>query len=98
MPNWCFSSINIHHDNQSQLEDFMKLLELWTSSNAMENGFGTSWLGNIVLHSGVGTIDTRTDSDLRCRGALNALELCDGYICLQTETAWHQCCSCGRKS
>ena len=88
MPNWCFSSINIHHDNQSQLEDFMKLLELWTSSNAMENGFGTSWLGNIVLHSGVGTIDTRTDSDLRCRGALNALELCDGYICLQTETAW----------
>lgn len=88
MPNWCFSNIKIYYSDQKKLEDFAKLIEMWTSCDAMKNGFGTNWLGNIVLNSGVGTVDEKKNTDLRCRGTLNNLDVCNGYIDIQTETAW----------
>lgn len=87
MPNWCSTRIRVY-DHEKRLEDFGNMLELWTSTNAMENGFDTKWLGNIVLNSGIGTVDTGKSTDLRCRGTLCGWELSEGCMDIETETAW----------
>lgn len=88
MPNWCFTNITIIHHDKERLDGFERLLNLWTSSNAMENGFGLDWLGNIVLNSEVGTVDTGKDTDLRCRGTVDSICNDGDQIVIQTTTAW----------
>ena len=74
MPNWCFNRITIYHEDDSKLENLENLIKEWTSKNQKDNGFGKEWLGNIVLASGVGTVDTEPSTDLSCRGRLTYLE------------------------
>lgn len=88
MPNWCYTEINIHHNNKKELKKFYNLIQKWTSKNYKENGVGLQWLGNIVGNSGIGTIDKRQNTDLFCRGKLNYIELNEDNISLGTETAW----------
>ncbi len=89
MPNWCYTRITINHENETELKNLYKLIEEWTSKNYMENGFGHNWLGNIVLGSGVGTVDTGNDTDLRCRGNIDYSDLNDNQLIIHTETAWN---------
>lgn len=88
MPNWCLNRITINHENESKLEKLSKLIDEWTSKDYMENGFGHNWLGNIVLGSGVGTVDTNEETDLRCRGTITYSELYENQLIIDTETAW----------
>ena len=88
MPNWCYTNITINHESEAEVEKLEKLIEEWTSKDYMPNGFGHKWLGNVVLGSGVGTVDTDKATDLRCRGTI-----CDYYrngseLTINTETAW----------
>lgn len=87
MPNWCLTNITIN-GNENDLKVFDKLLDQWTSRNYMENGFGHEWLGNIVLGSGIGTVNTNPETDIRCRGSITQNQLCDDTLDIQTETAW----------
>ena len=87
MPNWCLTNIVINA-NENDLKVFNKLLDQWTSRNYMKNGFGHEWLGNIVLGSGIGTVDTNPETDIRCRGVITQKQLCDDMLDIQTETAW----------
>lgn len=88
MPNWCITYIDIKHNDYQKLEELYDKIQEWTSNNYRENGFGTTWLGNVVLGSGVGTIDAGTETDFRCRGSLVWSELHECSINLVTETAW----------
>ena len=88
MPNWCFTEIKIYHNNKNELKTFYELIQKWTSTNYMKNGFGLQWLGNIVGNSGIGTINKGQNTDLSCRGTLNDIELNEDYIYLSTDTAW----------
>ena len=88
MPNWCFNKITINHESETELEKLSKLIDEWTSKDYMENGFGHNWLGNIVLGSGVGTVDTDKETDLRCRGTITYSEVCGNQLIIDTETAW----------
>ena len=88
MPNWCYTNITIAHENETKVGELERLIEEWTSKNYMENGFGHKWLGNIVLGSGIGTVDKDKATDVRCRGTI-----CDYYrngseLTINTETAW----------
>ena len=88
MPNWCVTDITIHHENEKELEIFYEKLDEWLNHAYMENDFG-SWLGNIVGNSGIGTIDTGKETDLRCRGSVIYIsEPSDGELTISTETAW----------
>jgi hypothetical protein len=87
MPNWCLTNITIN-GNENDLKVFDKLLDQWTSRNYIKNGFGHSWLGNIVLGSGIGTVDTNPETDIRCRGSITQKQLCDDMLDIQMETAW----------
>lgn len=53
MPNWCSSNVRITFKERKDAERFERLFGEWTK-DAMKNGFGEGWLGNIALNSGVG--------------------------------------------
>lgn len=89
MPNWCSTNIIIYHDDSEKLKHFDKLIDEWTSKeNNHGNGFGLSWLGNIVLNSGIGTVDEGKETDLRCRGDITNKDLYEYQLHINTETAW----------
>lgn len=90
MPNWCFTRINIiNHNDDDRIENLYNLIKEWSSNNYVENDFGPQWLGNIVGNSGIGTIDEGKETDLRCRGRLNYIELVEkNQLLIDTETAW----------
>lgn len=88
MPNWCSTTITIRTESPETAKNLMKLLEKATSKNHMENGFGHGWLGNVVLGLDLGTVDTGTGSDLRCRGCITYLDACGDDLIIDTETAW----------
>lgn len=88
MPNWCSTAITIKHDNREKLNELSEMIGQWTSKNYKDNGFGLSWLGNIVGNSGVGTVDENIKTDLHCRGWMTNDEISDGQLVIQTETAW----------
>ena len=88
MPNWCSTRITINHENVDELKNLEALINECTRTNYMENGFGLKWLGNIVGNSGIGTVDTKKSTDLRCRGSLTYMELYDNQLTIDTETAW----------
>ncbi len=71
MPNWCWTSMRFH-GNKTEIEDFHKKLEEFTSKNYMENCFGTMWLGNILCGAGLTDHINNSDEDLRirCRGQI----------------------------
>ena len=87
MPNWCYTRIRVE-DEKKNLENFKSLVEKWTSHNFGKNDFGLNWLGNIVGNSKIGTIDTEDESFLACRGRLLEIEVHDGEMIIDTETAW----------
>lgn len=88
MPNWCCTNMHIYCDDTEKLNNLNSLIDEWTSKDYMDNGFGHHWLGNIVLGSGVGTVDTNKETDLRCRGTLLYKDICGGELIIETETAW----------
>ena len=91
MPNWCFNDERIAGPRDEILPFFEKL-ESWISSNRMENSFGDTWLGNIVLGAG---FKVDGDDGLYCRGSIiGGLELCNTeedtmWISFSSETAWY---------
>lgn len=88
MPNWYSTDMIIKCKNEEKLERFRENLEKWLSVDYKENSFG-AWLGNIVGNSGIGTIDTGKDTDLRCRGEVSYIgEVYEGELMVSTETAW----------
>lgn len=86
MPNWCATRIRITGKEQD-LRDLQTKLESWTKPNH-ENGFGEWWLGNLVLNSGVGTVDQNKESDLTCRGSVENVMMKDGDLWIETTTAY----------
>ena len=88
MPNWCWTRITINHESEKEIEKLNKLIDEWTSKDYMDNGFGHEWLGNIVLGSGVGTVDTNAETDLWCRGSITYREVNGNQLLIDTETAW----------
>ena len=89
MPNWCYTSIVINHNDNAKLEDLADKIAEWSHKqfcDTGEFGFRDGWLGNIVGNSGVG--DPTKDDCPRCRGTLTSIYFENGQINMSTETAW----------
>ena len=90
MPNWCYTSITINCKNAEEAKMLYERIEEWTTSNYCRNGFGRSWLGNIVGNSGIDSMKDGKDFSVRCRGTLEYLDYQEGEntVSVATETAW----------
>lgn len=89
MPNRCSTHIIFSGDEEA-LRDFYNKLNTYTSKDfiSVSNGFGETWLGNIVV--GFGGNYKETD----CRGYIENLEDeidINGTVIMDTETAWAPC-------
>ena len=86
MPNWCFTSYVVTGEEKEVCDLYEKMLSLEEREESLvENGFGKSWLGNLVTLLG-GDWNT-----IYCRGDWSDLEKDDdnGALRFDTETAWN---------
>lgn len=88
MPNWCFTYYAAEgpKDQLQKLSDTMMRLAAMPSPGLVKNGFGSSWLGNLVMELGV---DPLTQQNFHCRGEYYNVDLNQsGYLTFDTMTAW----------
>ena len=97
MPNWCYTNINICHNDKNKLKDFFNKVEEWIKKPYKTNDFDTyslGWLGNIVGNSGLAEWKVKENGredfvpSISCRGSLQTFELHENSINIDTETAW----------
>jgi hypothetical protein len=85
MPNWCFTSLVVRGDENEVRDLYEKMKSLEDREETLvPNGFGKTWLGNLV------TILGGDWNEVRCRGDWSNLALSD-YECVlrfDTESAW----------
>lgn len=89
MPNWCFTSYVVTGEEKEVCDLYEKMLSLEEREESLvENGFGKTWLGNLVTLLG-GDWNT-----IYCRGDWSNLEKDDdnGALRFDTETAWSEPC------
>lgn len=87
MPNWAFSQYHAVGDKEQlqQLHSIMEELESMKAPGLHENGFGSTWLGNIVIKLGGDWEKTY------CRGWWDNLLLHDdGTVSFSVESAWDE--------
>ena len=81
MPNWCYTSVKCtgNTDEIQNLYDRMKRLQEMKEP-LKPNGFGTTWLGNLVEDLGVDF------NKVQCRGSWDCLEMDDDtYYLMESE-------------
>lgn len=95
MPDWCLTTIKFT-GNITDITNLHDRIEEYTSKNFIENGFGETWLGNIVIGFEIGKPED-VDKEIwpRCRGSITNIgdvSNIDGDDCanfyIDTETAW----------
>ena len=87
MPNWCSTRyVLCSDDNQELIDLYERMQRLQEMKDPLKpNGFGTTWLGNLVEDLGV---DFNT---VQCRGSWDDLYMDEEILCFTTETAWYRC-------
>ena len=86
MPNWCatrYACIGDENELQDLYDRMKRLQEM--KEPLKPNGFGTTWLGNLVEDLGV---DFNT---VQCRGSWDDPTLENTVLRFSTETAWYRC-------
>lgn len=87
MPNWCFTQY-VFSGPQKELERLERNITKWMEKNAVPNGFGKDWLGNIVAGAGFDY------EKVPCRGMISNLYMISdrdsrtSRLYIDTETAW----------
>ena len=84
MPNWCFSQYHATGDKEQikKLYSIMDELECMKSPGLHENGFGSTWLGNLIIKLGGDW------KKIYCRGSWDNLIYENGVISFSVESAW----------
>lgn len=83
MPNWCYTSyvaVGEESEIRALYDNMVALKEM--SDSLVDNGFGKTWLGNLV---------TRLGGDwnkVRCRGSYDNVEIEGNELRFTTESAW----------
>lgn len=93
MPNWCSTKITIHCKSEQDALRFADTIESSLKSVKMKNGFGDTWLGNILLNLDLATVqrgeyEETIKTDYRCRGTVLDLFQSSNEVTIYTDTAW----------
>lgn len=84
MPNWaavCYK-VTGQHEQVEKLYNIMLELGAMPSPGLFENGFGSTWLGNLVIKLGGDW------NKIYCRGEWNYMSFQDGILTIDIESAW----------
>lgn len=87
MPNWAYTQYHAVGDKEQlqQLHSIMDELESMKAPGLHENGFGPSWLGNLIIKLGGDW------EKIYCRGYWDNLLLhSDGTVTFSVESAWDE--------
>lgn len=87
MPNWAYTQYHATGDKEQlqKLHSIMAELESMKSPGLHENGFGSTWLGNLVIKLGGDW------NKIYCRGSWDNLLLHDdGTVSFSVESAWDE--------
>lgn len=84
MPNWCYMQITINGDGTKDLD---KVYNSIPEVSTVENGFGSGWLGDLVIALG------KDYKEIRCRGAIEDYFYSekDEQITIYCYHAWEPC-------
>lgn len=83
MANWCFTSYTVMGDEKELNDLYKKMMSLENREEMLvANGFGKTWLGNLVALLG------GDYNEIRCRGEWIYLEKENGCLFFDTQTAW----------
>lgn len=84
MPNWNTSCWKVtgEHEQVEKLYAIMQELEKMPDPGLFENGFGSTWLGNLVIKLGGDW------NKIYCRGEWNYMSFQDGILTIDIESAW----------
>lgn len=91
MPNWCSTKIWFYSEDKNSVEEFYTFVQESISEMRAPNGFGSDWLGNVLIYAG---LENEIDGSLGCRGSIeyisDDIEYKEGYYYfdIDTETAW----------
>lgn len=94
MPNWCYTEITIVCKKEKYAKDIHDTLLDWLKKDIPGHPEITrgSWLGKLIINSGLADFDTLSDSissiPYLCRGQLTSIYQSGKNIVLNTETAW----------
>lgn len=87
MPNWAYTAYHATGDKEQlqKLHSVMDELECMKEPGLHENGFGSTWLGNLVIKLGGDW------NKIYCRGSWDNLVLHDnGAVSFTVESAWDE--------
>lgn len=89
MPNWCRTAITIDCKDEKESKKLYDLIDGWISSSEIKTDFGDRWLGNIVIKSGINTLEEiEQGTSVSCRGWVEYLTRNGPTVYVDTETAW----------
>ncbi len=86
MPNWAYTSYVAvgNKDQLNQLHGIMNELECMKSPGLHDNGFGSTWFGNLIIKLGGDW------EKVYCRGYWTYLEKREAEVVFDTESAWSE--------
>lgn len=86
MPNWAICEYRLVSETSEVKDLYERMKRLQEMKTPLKpNGFGTTWLGNLVEDLGVDF------NKVQCRGSWDGLYLDDDILSFSTETAWYRC-------
>ena len=86
MPNWASVRYYLTSDNDEVVDLYNRMKRLQEMNAPLKpNGFGTTWLGNLVEDLGV------EYGKVSCRGAWDGLDLNENVLSFSAECAWYRC-------
>ena len=86
MPNWAICEYRLVSETSEVKDLYERMKKLQEMKEPLKpNGFGTTWLGNLVEDLGVDF------NKVQCRGSWDNLDLDGNVLSFYTETAWYRC-------
>ena len=87
MPNWCSTDIIISNRNPDVICNLKSEFDKVFQQERIENGFGETWLGNILAYLGYDEKEIFFGK-IKCRGQVTYIEIRDDALHISTKTAW----------
>ena len=90
MTNWCSTTYSFDFPSSKEAESFEEKIRKWLADDPIKNGFQSQWLGSILFHAGLATVNgDEFNTAYECCGSVCGIERTGKVLKIDTDTAWH---------